>query len=754
MVNTPAVVAQRRVREYHLTIADTTVHYGNKERTAIAVNGQIPAPTLYFEEGDSAVIHVTNKMEEETSVHWHGLLVPNLMDGVPYLSTPPIREGKTFVYHFVIRQTGTYWYHSHTMLQEQLGLYGSIVIHPRARKADAPEEQVLVLADWTNEKPMDILRNLKRGSEWYTVKKGNAQSFNRIIAHNNLKAKLKLSWQRMPGMDISDVYYDAFLVNGQRVQEYPLKAREQVRLRVINGSSSTYFHVQFAGGKMQLIAADGQEVEPFMVDRVLIGVAETYDFIVTVPEGGSYEFRATAQDGTGYSSTFLGTGPRVMAPDVPRPDIFKLNEMMANMSMGGMSKASMGQGGMMNTEKGMEGMDMKEHQKSGGKQPGQMQHEPMQQDTTHNMHRQQDTLKQPMQHQGQSMDSMQVKDAAPNMVMEKPGDDTLVIFDYDMLRAKQRTAFDKPEKVRELTFNLTGNMWRYIWSINGKILSEADKIKVDSGQVLRIKMVNQTMMRHPMHLHGHFFRVLNEQGAYSPLKHTVDVPPMQAITIEFLANEPGEWFFHCHILYHMMSGMARVFSYNDYRRNKLLGNYPLKFLLNETNPIFILGEATLASHRQELDLRLFNTRNSLNINAEVGGWYSNKGYEVNVDYARWLTDYFRVYAGGRFESHMGRQATKDSDVQEFGRSDNVGVVGVRYLLPLFVNADLSIDHTGQARLSLDGVWWLFPRTELFYYGDTEKEFMVGLEQILSRDFSLTGSYHSDYGIGGGLSFRF
>ena len=731
------LLAQRPVREYHLSIGDTTVRFGDKDRRAIAVNGQIPAPSLFFEEGDSAVIHVTNRMEEETSVHWHGLLLPNLMDGVPYLTTPPIHTGETFVYRFPIRQTGTYWYHSHTMLQEQLGLYGSIVIHPKEKKEISPKEQVLVLADWTNEDPMDVLRNLKRGSEWYTIKKGNAQSFNRIVANNNLKAKLKLSWQRMPGMDISDVYYDAFLVNGQPVQEYPFSAGEQVRLRVINGAASTYFHLQFAGGMMQLVAADGLEVEPVLVDRLLVGVAETYDFIVTVPADGSYEFRATAQDGTGFSSTFLGTGPRVMAPDVPKPDIFMMNEMMADMSMGGMDD--------------MEGMDMQEHDMDGMQQMDHSQHQNMPQNKKV---QQQDTVRQEMEHKGHQMEDMKVKDAAPRMVMEKPDEDSLIVFDYDMLRAPVNTAFNQPEKVRELQFDLTGNMWRYVWSINGKVLSEADKIKVDSGEVLRIKMVNQTMMRHPMHLHGHFFRVLNAQGEYSPLKHTVDVPPMQAITIEFLANESGEWFFHCHILYHMMAGMARVFSYNNFQRNELLSDYPLKFLLNETNPIFILGEATLASHRQELNLRLFNNRNSLNINGEVGGWYNKKGYEVNVDYARWLTDFFRVYAGARFEASMGREATKDSDLQEFGSSENVGVVGVRYLLPLFVNADLSLDHTLRPRLSLDGTWWLLPRTELFYYGDTEKEFMVGLEQILSRDFSLTGSFHSDYGVGAGLSIRF
>ena len=738
-------VQSQDIKEYYLTINDTIVTISGKSTPAIAVNGQIPAPTLYFTEGDSAVIHVKNLMEEETSVHWHGLLLPNFMDGVPYLTTPPIRTGETFTYRFKIRQTGTYWYHSHTMLQEQKGQYGAIVIHPINRD-EAVRDLVLVLSDWTDRNPMGILRSLKRGTEWYIIQKGNAQSLNRILSNDNLGAKLKLSAQRMPGMDISDVYYEAFLSNGEKQITFSdIAPGTTVRLRVINAAASTYFHLHYAGGKMMLAAADGIEVMPIMVDRVLIGVAETYDFLFTVPEGHSYEFRASAQDGSGYTSAFIGAGHQMMAADIPPPDIFAMNETMAMMDH------RMGEMGNMEE---MPPGHMQGHDHEMGTPEEEMHHQghemPMP-DTTKNM-----------DHQHHEMDmDMPMEDEAPGMDMTQPGDQQLVILDYDMLRSTEPTVFSEEKNIKHLQFNLTGNMWRYVWSINGKVLSKADKIKVDSGEVLRITMTNNTMMHHPMHLHGHFFRVINQQGNYSPLKHTVDVPPMQTVTIEFLADEVGDWFFHCHVLYHMMSGMARVFSYNIYERPAALDDYPLKFLLVETNPFWFLGEATIASHRQEVELSYFNTHNQLMLEGEIGGWYAQKGYEAELTYARWFGDYFRIYAGGRFEAAMEGKVTSETQFTEFGAGENSAVIGMRYLLPFFINADLSINHKLEPRLGISGTLWLFPKTEFFYAVESafadelfSWEYNLGLEQMISRDFSIVADYHNHYGVGAGVEVRF
>ena len=431
--------------EYNLYVKDTLVNYTGKVRKAIALNGQIPAPTLFFTEGDTAIIHVHNQMKVEASIHWHGLLLPNEQDGVPNLTTAPIEAGSTHTFKFPLIQTGTYWYHSHTMLQEQSGIYGSIVIYPLGE--NKMKEQVIMLSDWTNENPHEVLRSLKRGSDWYAIKKNSVQSWGEALAKGYLKDRAKTEWVRMPAMDISDVYYNRFFINGKSEGTWPeAKPGDTVRLRIINGGSSSYFWLLYAGGKMKVVAADGLDVQPVEVDKILIAVAETYDVEIEIPKDGmAYEFRATAQDISSHASLFLGEGMKMNAPDLPKVNYFEMMREMNNMgNMGGMDMSGMESMDMDN----MEGMDIKKMNMG---------------DTAHTQHPKPDssmmdmkmdsTMSMPMDSDMQNMDMN-------NMNMGSRQEVTLT---YDMLRSPQPTVLDGMRTMREIKLTLTGNMIRYVW---------------------------------------------------------------------------------------------------------------------------------------------------------------------------------------------------------------------------------------------------------------------------------------------------
>ena len=321
--------ALARVREYHLTLTRQTVSPAGAPVRAMTVNNSIPGPVLEFTEGDIALIKVRNNMNVPSSIHWHGLLVPPGMDGVPDISYTGIAPGETFTYRFPIRQSGTYWYHSHTGLQEQRGVYGAIVIHPRGQQPGRPREYVAVLSDWTDQDPHLVLHNLKRGSEWYSLQKGSSQSLLGAAKAGRLKDYFQRELSRMPPMDISDVAYDAFLINGKPANRFAAGPGEKIRLRLVNGSSTTFFHVEFAAGPLTVIAADGMPVEPLKLRRLLVGVAETYDLLLKMPPRGKPEFRATAHDASSWASLWLGAGPAMPAPPVPPPNLYH--------TMGGLS---------------------------------------------------------------------------------------------------------------------------------------------------------------------------------------------------------------------------------------------------------------------------------------------------------------------------------------------------------------------------------------------------------------------------------
>jgi CopA family copper-resistance protein len=742
-----AVRVQAAVVEYDLTIAEHEVNFTGKTASAMTINGGIPGPTLRFTEGDRAIIHVHNKMAVETSIHWHGVLVPPDMDGVPYVSFPPIAPGTTFTYKFPIRQSGTYWYHSHTSLQEQSGVYGSIVIEPKEERFRPDHDYVVLLSDWTDEDPHEVLRTLKRGSEWYSIEKRSGQSLLGAASMGMLGDYFKRWLMRMPPMDLSDVAYDRFLLNGLHEQSLLAKPGETIRLRIIDGSATTYFHLEFAAGPVEIISADGLPVEPVKAKRFLIGVAETYDVLLTVPEGGSHEFRATSHDGSGHASLWIGSGERHPAPVLPRPNLYHA---MGGLSLGrifsltpagamGMPDRDVragkfdlpGMAGMdsMEMEHGMEtkgGMVMDGHEMGDGKMN-------MNEDAMPNMEYRSD--KEP-----RCLGGLLAEDVACSPLLAMEGGPERPGTPYEKLRSTRPTAFAGEKPIREIRLTLDGDMERYVWFLNNKALSETDVIPIRGGEVVRFIMINRTMMHHPMHLHGHFFRVINRQGEYSPLKHTVDVAPMSTTVIEFDANEWGDWFFHCHLLYHMKSGMARVVHYEGFRPHPSVTAVRPKLYKESWYPWMA---ADVLSNMSEGYATFASTRWALTVDWEVG-WQEveETEHEVNLTATYFRDRFLNLYAGGTFSNETG----------------DGGIFGLRYLLPLNLAADFRVDTEGDFRAVMVKEFMLTPRAglsgEAQYDAESLWEGSVGLTYVLNRNFALSARWHSDFRWGGGLRLWF
>lgn len=699
----------QRLVQYDLFVKDTLVNLTGKSRKAIAVNGQIPMPTLYFTEGDTAVIRVHNQMDHETSIHWHGLLLPNEQDGVPYLTTAPIRPHTTHTYQFVIRQNGTYWYHSHTMLQEQVGMYGAIVIYKKDQRP--VNEEVVLLSDWSDENPHQIERSLHYATDWYMIKKKSVQSYGEALLKGHFGTKLASEWKRMHAMDVSDVYYEGFLVNGESSQERPqYKPGDQVRLRVINGSSSTYFWLTWAAGKITVVASDGMDVEPVEVDRLIIGVSEIYDVLVTVPEDGrSAEFLATPEDRTGSASLLLGEGEKIPASALPLLDYFEGMKMM---------------NGMMTLDGRMDDMGM-------------------------NM-------------------SLQTMDMNAVMYPEMKGGQhdhhqhhsmKTVTLNYSMLKSPLSTAL--PEgPLRTLHFELTGNMNRYVWTLDNRTISESDKILIKKGENIRIILTNQSMMRHPMHLHGHFFRVVNGQGDFAPLKNVLDIMPMETDTIEFHASEEyGDWYFHCHILYHMMAGMGRIFTYENTPPNPQLPNpeKALRKVYADDRRFYLGADIGLESNGSDGEVSLMNTRWLLQAEWRLG-LNDRSGYETESHFGRFLgrNQFALVYAGWDWRSRQAGEPERNLFGQTNSKdSRGVACLGFQYTLPLFLVADLRVDHTGNLRIELrrDDIP-LTNRLRLWGAVNSDLEYSLGGRYILTKYLSASAHYDSDMGLGAGIAVTY
>lgn len=703
-------IAQQLVR-YDLYVADTLVNYTGKFRKAIAVNGSIPMPTLYFTEGDTAEVHVHNRLHHhETSIHWHGLLLPNEQDGVPYLTTAPIPPHSTHVYRFVLRQSGTYWYHSHTMLQEQVGMYGAIVIQKRHEAPKFPEEVVL-LSDWSDENPHQIERSLHYATDWYMIRKNAVQSYGEALVQGYFPAKLENEWKRMHAMDVSDVAYDRFTVNGKtRETREKYHKGDTIRLRVINGSSSTYFWLQFSGGPVTVVASDGMEVEPVVVDRLLIGVSEIYDVLITLPDNRTYEWTATAEDRTGRAVFAIGNGSVVAQPEMPRLKYFEGMKMM---------------NGMMTLEGRLNDMGM--------------QMSLQQMDMNAVMYPELTDAAEHSHHGAHSGHAM----AAP------------VTLNYSMLRSPVSTTLPEAP-VRTLHFELTGNMNRYVWTLNQKTISESDKIQIKAGENIRIILTNQSMMRHPMHLHGHFFRIVNGQGDYAPLKNVLDIMPMETDTIEFHASEGyGDWYFHCHILYHMMAGMGRIFRYEDTPPNPQLPDpaKALKKVYADDRRFYLGAEVGLESNGSDGNIGWMNTRWQLDAEWRVG-YTRTAGFETESHLGRYLgkNQFWLAYGGWDWRYREGNETERNLLGQSNSKDRrSVACLGIQYTMPWFLKADVRVDHTGYVRLQLsrDDIP-LTRRLRLWGMFNSDLEYAVGTRYILNKYLSASAHYDSDMGLGAGL----
>ncbi|MEG9269524.1 copper resistance system multicopper oxidase [Qipengyuania sp. Mu-71] len=500
------------IGNHHFTASGRSGH-------AFAVNGTVPGPLVRLREGQTARLHVTNNLDEDSSIHWHGLLVPFQFDGVPGVSFPGIKPGETFTYEFPIRQSGTYWWHSHSGLQEQAGHYGPIIIESAEPDPRYDRDYVVLLSEFTPLHPHEIMRKLKVGEHYF-------QRQMQTATEGDMPGEMRRMWgqMRMNPRDISDVTGTAytFLINGHGPQDdlqLAFAPGERVRLRVINGSAMTFFNVRIPGVPITVIAADGQDVDAVQVDEFQIGVAETYDVIVTPPDG-SHAIVAEAMDRSGMGISSLTSHQGHIATAPPLREIPTLT--MADMGM-------MDHSGM----NGMQGMDHSMRDKSLVPDdvevgPGVDMIAPM------------------------PMDRMDF----PGLGLDGVGHRVLRYTDLKARRMNPHRSID-----REMEIHLTGNMERYMWSFDGKKFTAVtdDPIRFGYDERVRVKLVNQTMMAHPIHLHGHFFELVNgADHMHQPLKHTVIVQPGGTATFDLTANEPGDWAFHCHLLYHMHAGMMQV----------------------------------------------------------------------------------------------------------------------------------------------------------------------------------------------------
>lgn len=739
-----------KVTRYDLYVTDTLLNYTGKNVHAIAVNGQTPMPTLHFLEGDTAMIVLHNNLRKgETSLHWHGLILPNQFDGVPWLTTPPIKAGESYTYKFPLKQHGTYWYHSHTMLQEQSGMNGALIIHER--RPDTIPEYVLLLTDWTDMRPMEVARRLHNANDWFAIQKsklrpGTVQSYWDAIKAGHLGTKLTNEWKRMHAMDVSDVYYDRFLSNGRPIAEAPrFKGGQQVRLRIINGSSSTYFWIQFAGGKMKVVASDGVDVEPVAVDRFIMGVAETYDVVVTLPaDSTAYELLATAEDRTRSTSVWLGDGIKQLADPLPPLKYFEGMRMMNGMMRMNGNLDDMGM------TMSLQQMDMNEvmypeisgnaAKKVGAPArtvdpPGRPGETPTgNAQATHN----------------------HTEHGAPS-AQPQPG---IVTLNYAMLRAPEPTVLP-PGPIKELRFELTGNMDRYLWSINNRTISETDKIMIRKGENVRLILHNNSMMRHPMHLHGHFFRVLNGQGDHAPLKNVLDIMPMETDTIEFAGTEDGDWFFHCHILYHMMSGMGRVFSYADSIPNPELGDpkHAWRMFLKEDKHWHLMAQNDFATNGLDGELMFGEKRWQLQAEWRIG-YTQEHGQEVEARFGRYVDrmQWLFPYIGAEWRSHaMDMHETSENLFGEPNTWEDRRAlhIGLRYTLPFLFVIDGHIDTNGELRASLmrEDIA-LTPRLRLDLMGNSDLEYMGRFRYILTKNIAASTHYDSDMGLGVGVTLTY
>lgn len=508
---------------FDLFIGETPVNLSGSPATAMTINGSLPGPTLRWREGDNVTLRVRNRLAEDTSIHWHGIILPANMDGVPGLSFEGIAPGGLYEYRFKVRQNGTYWYHSHSGLQEQAGVYGALVIDAREPEPFSYDrDYVVLLSDWSDEKPQRILAKLKKQSDYYNFHKRTVGDFIDDVSANGWAATLadRKMWaeMKMSPTDLADVsgYTYTYLLNGQPPDGNwtgLFRPGEKLRLRFVNASAMSYFDVRIPGLKMTVVAADGQHVEPVSVDELRIAVAETYDVIVEPGGERAYTLFAQSMDRSSYARGTLALAEGLSAP-VPTPDPRPLIGM-----------DDMGMGGMDHSRMGMDTMPMQSH---------------------------------PASEDGNPLVDMQTMTPTPKLADPGLGlrDNGRRVLTYADLRSRFADP-DGREPGRTIELHLTGHMEKFAWSFDGIKFSDAEPLRLTYGERLRIVLVNDTMMTHPIHLHGMWSDLEDEQGNFLVRKHTIDMPPGTRRSYRVTADALGRWAYHCHLLFHMEMGMFR-----------------------------------------------------------------------------------------------------------------------------------------------------------------------------------------------------
>jgi len=594
---------------FKLVVEQVAVNYTGRRSVATAVNGSVPGPTLRLREGDSVTISVTNGLPTDTSIHWHGFRIPSEMDGVPGLSFPGITPKETFVYRFPVRQHGTYWYHSHSRFQEQTGHYGAIIIDPPGiDPIEYDREYVIMLSDWTDEDPETVFSNLKQQSNYYNFHQRTVGTFFSDIRKQGLGVTLsdRLIWGRMNMnptdlLDVSGATY-TYLINGQPPAANwtaLFRPRERVRLRFINGSSMTIFDVRIPNLPMTVVQADGNDVEPVTVDEFRISVAETYDVIVRPQDASAFTILAQSEDRTGYARATLAPRSGMSAPIPPmdpRPLLTMVDMGMGNTA--GMEMANMPGMKMRPASPNSSATPRTEMNEMQGMQMGNM--TAMDMSSMPGMKMEAEPLSKlpaaavaskgsgyaemPFPQPGPATTGLsgpaapgrpephkpialregpQVDNVAmmPTERLGEPGnglnDNGRRVLTYANLKARYRGADPRPPD-REIELRLTGNMERFIWGFNGEKFSGAEPIRLKLGERVRFILVNDTMMEHPIHLHGLWSELENGMGESRPYKHTINVKPGEGLSYLVSADTPGQWAYHCHLLYHMEAGMFRT----------------------------------------------------------------------------------------------------------------------------------------------------------------------------------------------------
>jgi CopA family copper-resistance protein len=550
--------------EFDLQIGATTVNYTGKSRAATVVNGQVPAPLLRWREGDTVTLRVSNRLPARSSIHWHGMIVPADMDGVPGLSFAGIESGQTYVYRFKVNQYGTYWYHSHSRFQEQTGLYGPIVIEPkRGERHRTQRDYVILLSDWTDMDPEHLFATLKKQSDYFNFSKRTAGDFLEDVRKQGWDATLadRRMWgqMRMNPTDLLDVsgYTYTYLMNGVTPAENwtGLFTRgEKVRLRFINGSAMSFFDVRIPGLQLTVVAADGQDVEPITVDEFRIGTAETYDIIVEPKDDRAYTIFAQAMDRSGYARGTLAPRAGVEA-EIPPLD----SRALLTMSDMGMSHGTSGMHGMNHgqvQEKEAAGAHAEHGSKPAQETGSAADHAAM----GHTSHEAAAPTVEPRHAPSEYRSTVDSRAEQASMRLDDPGiglrDNGRRVLTYADLHTIGGP-IDRRDPGREIELHLTGHMERFIWSFNGQKFSEAEPLRFNHGERLRITLVNDSMMTHPIHLHGMWSEVETPTGEFQVRKHTITVNPAQRISYAVTADALGRWAYHCHLLYHMEAGMFR-----------------------------------------------------------------------------------------------------------------------------------------------------------------------------------------------------